>query len=136
MSDLCTLDTDTLSEVLKNQNQDVVANAAAYLREHGEFAISGMVHFEIVRGLRAIQAAAKLAAFDQLCQTMTIYPVTADVLDRAADLWATGKQLGKPRTDADVIIAATALVHGLELVTGNVDHFNWISGLTVSSWRK
>lgn len=60
MSDLCTLDTDTLSEVLKKQNPGVVANAADYLSEHGEFAISGMVQFEIVRGLRAIQAVAKL----------------------------------------------------------------------------
>ena len=67
---------------------------------------------------------------------MTIFPVTAEVLDRAADLWATGKQLGKSRTDADVIIAATALIHGRELVTGNVAHFDWISGLSVSSWRK
>lgn len=136
MSALCTLDTDILSEILKQQDQQVVTQAAAYLREHGEFAISGMVQFEIVRGLRATNATAKLAAFDQLCKAMTIYPVTAEVLDRAADLWATGKQLGRPRTDADVIIAATALVHGRELVTGNVAHFAWISGLTVSSWRQ
>ena len=100
-----------------------------------------MVHFEIVRGLRAIGATAKLALFDQLCQTMTIFPVTAfpvtaEILDLAADLWATGKQLGKPRTDADVITAATALIHGRELVTGNLSHFDWISGLKVSSWRK
>lgn len=136
MSDLCTLDTDTLSEVLKKQNPGVVANAADYLSEHGESAISGMVQFEIVRGLRAIQAVAKLAAFDQICRTMTIYPATAEVLDRAADLWATAKQLGKPRTDADVIIAATALVHDRALVTGNVSHFDWISGLTVATWRQ
>ena len=78
----------------------------------------------------------KLAAFEQLCQAMTIYPVTADILDRAADLWADGAAQGKPKMDADVIIAATALVHGRELVTGNVPHFDWINGLTVSSWRE
>jgi len=136
MSDLCVLDTDTLSEILKQQNQDVVANAAAYIREHGEFAISGMVHFEIVRGLRAIKATTKLSAFDQLCQSMTIYPVTAEILDLAADLWARGKQLGKPRTDADVIIAATALKQHRTSVTGNTAHFERINGLAVSSWRK
>ncbi|MEM9354154.1 MAG: hypothetical protein AAGA92_14185 [Planctomycetota bacterium] len=86
MSGLCTLDTDTLSEVLKNQNQAVVSRAADYLRQHGEFAISGMVHFEIVRGLRSIGATTKLAAFDQLCQAMTVFPVAADVLDQAAHL--------------------------------------------------
>ncbi len=136
MSDLCLLDTDTLSEVLKQQNQNVVANAAAYIGEHGEFAISGMVYFEIARGLRAINATTKLDAFDQLCQSMTIYPVSAEILDLAADLWAKGKQLGKPRTDADVIIAATALNQQRTLVTGNVSHFDWINGLTVASWHK
>ncbi len=30
---------------------------------------------------------------------------------------------------ADAIIAATALVHGLELVTRNVDDFQHVSGL-------
>lgn len=136
MSDLCLLDTDTLSEVLKQQNQDVVANAAAYISEHGEFAISGMVYFEIVRGLRAINATTKLAAFGQLCQSMTIYSVTAEVLDLAADLWAQGKQLGKSRTDADVIIAATALKQQRTLVTGNTAHFDWISGLRVANWHE
>lgn len=66
---------------------------------------------------------------------MTIYPVAADVLDRAADLWADAATQGKPRMDADLLIAATALVHDYDLVTGNVTHFDWINGLTVSNWQ-
>jgi tRNA(fMet)-specific endonuclease VapC len=34
--------------------------------------------------------------------------------------------------DADLQIAATALVHDLELATGNVKHFKRVSGLRVS----
>jgi predicted nucleic acid-binding protein len=67
---------------------------------------------------------------------MTIYPVTTEVLDRAADLWADGATQGKSKMDADLIIAATALVHGRKLVTGNLAHFDWIGGLAVSSWPK
>ena len=133
---LCLLDTDILSEVFKKRDQDVVDNAKAYLKVHSQLAISDFSRFEVVRGLRWHKATAKLAAFEQMCQATMIYPVTADVLDRAADLWAAGATQGKPKMDADIIIAATALVHGRELVTGNMSHFDWISGLTVSTWRK
>jgi tRNA(fMet)-specific endonuclease VapC len=134
--DACLLDTDILSDVLRGRNQDVTDAADAYLSVHGQFAISAFTQFEVVRGFRWRKATAKLTAFEQLCQAMSIYPVTAEVLDRAANLWADGASLGKPKTDADLIIAATALVHRRELVTGNVSHFDWIRGLKVSSWRQ
>jgi tRNA(fMet)-specific endonuclease VapC len=130
------LDTDILSEILRGRDLDVTDAADAYLKVHDQFAISAFTRFEVVRGLRWRKAATKLAAFEQLVTVMTIYPVTDDVLDRAADLWADGAVQGFPKTDADLIIAATALVHRRELVTGNLAHFNWISGLVVSSWRK
>ncbi len=134
--DPCLLDTDILSEVLRGRNQDVTDAADAYLKVHGQFSISAFTQYEVVRGFRWRKATAKLAAFEQLCQAMTIYPVTANVLDGAADLWADDATHGKPKMDADLIIAATALVHGRELITGNLPHFDWISSLTVSSWRK
>jgi predicted nucleic acid-binding protein len=130
------LDTDILSDILRGRNQVVVDAADAYLKTHGQFAISAFTRYEIVRGLRWRNATARLVAFEQLSHSMTIHPITADVLDRAADLWAEGATQGKPKMDADLLIAATALVHGLELVTDNLPHFDWISGLAVSSWRK
>lgn len=131
----CLLDTDMLSEIMRGKDREVARHADAYLQTHGAFAISDFTRFEIVRGLRWRGAVHKLAAFEQISQAMTIYPVTAEILDRAAWLWADGAVQGKPKMDADVIIAATALVHGRDLVTGNVAHFQWISGLTASSWR-
>ncbi|MDC0934812.1 type II toxin-antitoxin system VapC family toxin [Pirellulales bacterium] len=134
--DPCLLDTDILSEVLRGKNQGVTDAADAYLTAHGQFTISAFTQYEVMRGFRWRKATAKLAAFEQLCKAMTVHPVTADVLDRAADLWADGATQGKPKMDADILIAATALIHGLELVTGNVSHFNWIDDLKVLSWRK
>jgi tRNA(fMet)-specific endonuclease VapC len=132
----CLLDTDILSEVMRGRNQDVVAKADLYLQSHGQFAISAFTQYEVVRGLRWRKASIKLAEFLRLCDAMTVYPITADILDRAADLWASGAALGKPKMDADLVIAATALVNGRELVTGNLAHFEWIEGLVLSSWRK
>jgi predicted nucleic acid-binding protein len=38
--------------------------------------------------------------------------------------------------DGDLMIAATAMLHDLPLVTSNARHFEWISGLALIDWRK
>jgi tRNA(fMet)-specific endonuclease VapC len=91
---------------------------------------------EIVRGLKAKRATRQLQRFATFCQHSLILPISDDVLDRAADLWAKADRTGKPKRDADLIIAATAQEHGLGLVTGNIKHFSWISGLTMEDWRQ
>jgi len=40
---------------------------------------------------------------------------------------------GRPLADADLQIAATALLHDLELVTGNVRHFERVPQLRISA---
>jgi predicted nucleic acid-binding protein len=133
--DLSLLDTDILTEIFKLRNQTVAANAIAYLQQHGQFAISAITRFEVIRGLRHKRAANSLQRFEVMCAGMLVLPVTADVLDRAADLWVQARDGGHPQHDADLIIAATALVEGRTLVTGNTTHFQWISGLSVADWR-
>jgi tRNA(fMet)-specific endonuclease VapC len=44
------------------------------------------------------------------------------------------RRRGEPIGDADVLIAASALVHGLTVVTNNEGHFRRISGLDVENW--
>ena len=44
------LDTDTLNEVLKQKNANVVLHATNYLKQHGQFAISSMTRYELLRG--------------------------------------------------------------------------------------
>ena len=65
-----------------------------------------------------------------------VLPITDAIFDRAADLWVTAQAKGRPQKDADLLIAATALEHGLMLVTGNTADYSWISGLTLEDWRQ
>ncbi len=88
-----------------------------------------------MRGLRFKNALAKLTAFDALCQGVLIFPVTGEVLNRAADLWVAGRKGGFAHRDADLIVAATAIEHGRTFVTGNTSHFQWIPGLQIDNWR-
>jgi tRNA(fMet)-specific endonuclease VapC len=129
------LDTDILSEVIKQRNAAVTAKATAYLQQFGQFTISAFSRFEVRRGYLLKSATPQLARFEVFCSHSVVLPVTDAIFDHAALLWAEAQQGGHPCGDADLVIAATALVHGLVLATGNVRHFSWITGLKIADWR-
>jgi predicted nucleic acid-binding protein len=129
------IDSDLLSEFLKEKNPRVSEAAKLYLARHRRLAFSAISLYEITRGFLATGAVSGLAKFARLVDDSDVLPVSTLILERAARLWADAYRNGHPRGDADVIIAATALESGRVLVTGNSNHFTWISGLTVSDWR-
>lgn len=133
--DVALLDTDILNEVLKRRNATVVQHAAAYLAQHGQFAISSITWYKIFRGLLERGATTQLVQFQTFCAATLVLPVTDDVLARAAELWASGRKLGLAPNDADLMIVATAQLHGRTLVTGNTPHFAWIPGVDLANWR-
>jgi tRNA(fMet)-specific endonuclease VapC len=65
--ELALLDTDMLSEVLKRKSRRVVRKAAAYLREHEQFAISSISRYEARRGLMERGADKQLTRFNVFC---------------------------------------------------------------------
>lgn len=129
------LDTDTLSEVMKGVDTDVQDNARQYLRAFGHFTFSLITRYEILRGLKARRATRQIARFEQRCQQSVVLPITDEIIIQAADLYALLHQEGQLISDADILIAATALKHNLVMVTENVDHFRRIPGLRIESWR-
>ena len=123
-----------LSEVLKGKQRQIARTAEQYIREHQRFTFSAITLYEIERGLLAKQATRLIAQFQAIEQASTVLPVTVPILRRAARLWAEAKASGQARNDADLLIAATAMEHGLSLATGNQRHFDWIAGLQLESW--
>ncbi|OWK43975.1 PilT protein, N-terminal [Fimbriiglobus ruber] len=133
--DAALLDTDILSEVIKQRNATIIAKAVAYLGQHGPFIISAFSRFEVRRGYLHKNAGQQLVRFAVFCSHSVVLPVTDAVLDRAAYLWAEARHGGHSCGDADLSIAASALEHGLVLVTGNLRHFAWVTGLKIEDWR-
>jgi len=129
------LDTDILSELLK-QHPIVTRRATQYLTEHLHLAFSLITRYEILRGLKAKQARAQEAAFETFCQACMIVPLTEATVSVAADLYGDLYRRGALIPDADLLIAATALVEGRTLVTNNREHFARIGGLTVENWKE
>ena len=130
------LDTDMLSEVLKQHDQNVLRAARAYLDEWQRFSFSVLTRYEILRGLRAKNAVRQDLAFDALSRLSHLLPLTESIAVRASTIYAELQLRGELIGDADILTAATALEHGLTLVTSNTAHFERIPGLKVVNWRE
>ena len=130
------LDTDVLSEVLKQRDDNVLQAARAYLDEWRRFTFSVLTRYEILRGLRAKGAVRQELAFDALCRLSQVLPLTEPIAVRAAAIYADLQLRGELIGDADILIAATALEHRLAIATGNIAHFERITGLQVANWRE
>jgi len=129
------LDTDTLSAILR-RNPAVTAKARDYLRSHHHFAFSTITRYEILRGLKARRATKQQAAFDRFCAANAILPLSDAIVVQAAEIYVDLYRRGELIGDADILIAATAIVEGYGLVTNNERHFERIEGLTVNYWLR
>ena len=127
------LDTDILSGLMRRDPR-LVDRGRAYLVAHGRFTFSVITQYEVLRGLRSRGAERQLRAFAAFCQQSRLLPVTPEVAARAAEIYATLTQRGALIGDADILIAGTALVHGLGVVSHNAAHFRRVDGLTVDDW--
>jgi tRNA(fMet)-specific endonuclease VapC len=86
--------------------------------------------------LKAKKTQVQLAAFNRFCTTSRILPITDQVIVQASDIYADLHHRGTLISDADILIASTAIVHNLVVVTNNEAHFKRIPGLTVENWLK
>ncbi len=127
------LDTDILSAILR-QNPVVIPKARSYLGDYGQFTFSIITRYEILRGLKSKDATAQIIVFENFCARNIILPLTDEIVVQAADIYADLRGRGVLIGDADILIAATALVLGLELVTNNQQHFNRIPKLQIQNW--
>jgi len=133
------LDTDILSEYLKGHDANVAAHAAAYAREHSDFAFTSITIFEIVYGLELKGASAQLAkVLAWLSQNEEITPIAEDYRS-AASIKAAAARQGSVVEFADCLIASIAVCLDRPLVTGNTSDFQAIQrtgvNLAIENWR-
>lgn len=125
-----------MSEFLRGKHLHVVRRATAYRNQYQRSTFSIITRYEVLRGLKAKRATKQLTRFEAMCHTDEILPLDDAVIVIAADLWAGLKRKGQLLEDNDILIAATALYHGLPVATGNVGHFSRIPGLIIEDWTK
>jgi tRNA(fMet)-specific endonuclease VapC len=80
---LVLLDTDILSAVMR-KNPLATERARSYLEAYRQFTFSVITRYEVLRGLLAKGATKQLAAFDKLCATSRVLPLTDSIIVQAA----------------------------------------------------
>ena len=121
------VDTDVLIWHLRGYPQ-----ATRRLDELGALTLSAVSYLEVLQGMRN---KAELVAVKKMLahRAATLLPVSETITQRAIELMEAitlshGLQMG------DALIAATALDHGLPVLTANVKHFGAVQGLTVEAF--
>lgn len=118
------IDTDVLVWMTRGH-----AGAAARLQALTLWRISAVTYMELAQGCRDKQELARVKKGLAVGQA-EILPLSAAISDRAMQLvdayaLSHGLQLG------DALIAATALEHGVTVLTSNAKHFSAVDGLPV-----
>lgn len=135
------LDTNVVSELCKMGDGKADARVVAWIdaQEAESFFISAITILELERGVLGVQRrdpaqGARLRAWlDKHVRpefSGRILPVDDAVATRCAHL-----HIPDRRNEVDALIAATALVHGLAVVTRNVRDFEGVGVVVVDPWR-
>lgn len=119
MTVLC--DTNILSELARSCPHP---NVLTWSEQITVIALSVITLEEITYGLAAKPNARIQSWFEKFLQgNCQVLPITDAIVSQSGSLRGTLQTQGKPRTQADMIIAATAQVHQLVLVTRNIRDF-------------
>ena len=125
-------DTDALSEVLKKRPAPAYVRWLRTVPREEQFT-SAVVVAELFKGaFRSERAAFHVENVERrVLPALTVLPFDVAVAGVYGRIEAQLRRGGTPLADADLQIAATAIRHGLELVTGNVRHFERVPGLVL-----
>jgi predicted nucleic acid-binding protein len=126
-------DTDAVSEVLRPKPLAAFLEWLRGVPREDQF-ISAVTVGELYHGAyRSTARERHLANIEKrVLPAVTILPYDASVAKVFGELRADLERAGTRLDDADLQIASTALHHGLELVTGNIRHFDRVPGLRVN----
>ena len=118
------VDTNVISELTRSRPN---RHAVEWLHRQTAVIISVITIEELAFGVARAPAARRAALarwLDGVVESAALrLDVTEPIARAAADLRAAREAAGRPVTQADMLIGATALLHGLALATRNVRDF-------------
>jgi len=127
------LDTNVVSAMIK-KNEIVQRKLEDISFDKSRVFISGITYYEVKRGLIASNATRKLAEFESICRRIPIlFWNDIAILEKAAEIHAYLKKKGMRLEDADIFIAAIAIIRALVLVSHDSDMLR-VPELTVEDW--
>jgi toxin FitB len=132
------LDTNVVSELRKSSRADASVRAWAKKTSAGTFWLSTISVLELEIGVLRMERrdAAQGALLRQWLEQWVLVRFSERLLGVDVDIARTGAKMHvpDPRPERDALIGATALVHGLTLVTRNVVDFEPMGVVVLNPW--
>lgn len=129
----CTLDTNIITAFLKNDLQ-AVERTSDYLEFFDKLTINIISYYEILRGLKDLGNKEKIERFEDFIRENELISIRKETVEKAAEIYAYLKKEGNLIEDADILMAATAIVEELVLITNNIRHFKRVKDLKLDNW--
>jgi tRNA(fMet)-specific endonuclease VapC len=112
----------------------VVDRVSDYLEHFDKLTINIISYYEILRGLKDLANDEKIRMFEDFIQENELVSIKKETVEKAAEIYAYLKKEGNLIEDADILMASTAIVENLVLITNNIKHFKRIKGLKLDNW--
>jgi predicted nucleic acid-binding protein len=127
------LDTDICSSYLKGNRQCW----QRFLQYGGQLRVSEVTVGELYAwALRRKVSPKRFHGLMEMLDLVETHDVTREISRRFGELRAARLDAGQAAPEMDLLIAATALVHGHTLVTHNLKDFANIPDLSIEDWLK
>jgi tRNA(fMet)-specific endonuclease VapC len=129
------LDTDILSNTLKKQPSPALVARIAETPRSQQFTSSitvGEMLYGALKSSRREELLSRLASV--IWPAIPIVPFDRDAAEVYGRIRVDLEHRGLPLPEADMRIAAIAVSRNMIVVTGNVRHFDRITGLAVENW--
>ncbi|MEA3467567.1 MAG: type II toxin-antitoxin system VapC family toxin [Thermodesulfobacteriota bacterium] len=108
-------------------------NALKAVRQHKNFVISVVTYMELVQGMRNKNELALLREALKSWGTKIIY--ISEEISSKAMFYVEQHYLSHSVQLADALIGATAVSHGIPLLTGNVKHYKIVKEIKLTKFK-
>jgi tRNA(fMet)-specific endonuclease VapC len=123
------VDTNFVISMEREAKKPKSGRAREFLEKHAEEQF--FMPFTVAGELACGRSAVDKRTWKRLCSHFALIPWTPDILWQYGELYRHLQAGGNLIGTNDLWIAATALVHGMPLVTNNADEFRRVPGLMV-----
>ena len=127
-------DTSFLIDIMR-EDEPAINKEAAFERDGIHVSITTVTIFELYVGFnlstRQIQERRKI---ENVLENLIILPLDIESAKEAGKIYANKKRIGLAIDPEDAMIAGICRVNGEPIITGNVNHFSGIDGVSVETY--